>query len=329
MNLEALEQIKQAMPNLHSASFQEKSLEDLQADRVKEKYAGRFKIYQKDFNKHLFRPHAVHVLMGGLPKPLTVRQTETLDALQLKLDSGKTLTGPQYITYGDLLAKKTAKPILSPGAKTYLKTLFKEITFQRTEELKSKYLDKGIIQEPVSIEALSEFHGVDYEKNEERFENEYLSGEPDIISGNEVIDIKSSWDYTTFPMFDEELENKAYYWQIQAYMYLLEKRGVVKGRICYVLTDTPEQLIYEEKKRVSWKLGLISEDLAFDLPEDLEFEIERNLTYGDIPQEGRIKEFPIEKNEKDIELMKSMIVMARAYLEELNRSLEKRFTAHL
>ena len=321
-----LEQIKQAMPDLHSASFSEVDLEKLQYDRILEKYAKRFKIYQNDFSKYLFRPHAIGTLMGGLPKPLTDPQTETLNDFQLKINSGKGLTEKQYVTYGSLLEKKNAKPILSTGAKTYLKNLFKEITFQRTEELRSKYLDKGIIQEPVSISMLSEFHGVAYAKNDIRHENEYFTGEPDIIEPAEVIDIKSSWDYTTFPMFDEELKNKDYYWQILAYMDLL---GLKKGRVIYVLVDTPQELIDNEKYKISRELGVLSDGLHFGLPDDLDFEIQRNMTYEDIPQEGRIKEFEVLYNEKEVTLMKEMVDLARAYLEDLNRTLEQRFVNHL
>lgn len=321
-----LELIKIGLPDLHSAAFSETSLEDLQHDRILEKYASRFQIFVSDFSQYKFRPHAVSRLMGGLPKPLTEKQAETLAAYQTKITTGKGLTEKQYEDYGSLLSKKNAKPILSPGAKTYLKELFKEITFQRSKELKSKYLDKGIICEPHSIVAMKEFYGEDFQKNEIRFENDWFTGEPDIINGDEVIDVKSSWDYETFPMFDEELENQTYYWQIQAYMDLLELK---KGRVIYVLNDTPEEIIYEEKRRVSWQLGLISEELKFDLPEDLEFEIERNLRYEDIPTEARIKEFQVFYDEKDVMLMKEMIQLARLYLVDLSKSLEKRFVNHL
>ena len=321
-----IDDIKKGLPNLHSAAISEKSLEELEHDRMLQKYAGRFNIYQKDFRKYKFRPHAIGNLMSSVPKPLTAKQEETLKDLQAKLDSGKNLTPPQYIVYGSLLEKKTAKPKLSPGAITYLKKIFKEITFQRTEELRSKYLDKGIIQEPVSIQMLQEFHGVEYHKNTERFENEYFSGEPDILEHSEVIDIKSSWDYTTFPMFDEELKNSDYYWQIMAYMDLTAKN---KGRVIYVLVDTPQELIDSEKYRVSRDLGLVREELSFGLPDDLDFEIERNMTYEDIPQEGRIKEFLVYRNNAEIKLMKDIIDLARDFLVELNDSLEKRFVNHL
>ncbi len=290
--------------------------------KLLEKYSARFQIYQKDFSKYKFRPHAVGNLMSSIPKPLTERQEETLADFQEKIDSGKKLTEKQYVTYGSLLEKKNTKPVLSIGAKSYLKKIFKEITFQRTEEIKSKYLDKGLAVEHISIEMLNELFEQNYTKNTERFENDYFCGEPDIITDDKVIDIKSSWDYTTFPMLDEEIENKLYYYQILAYMDLL---GLQKGEVIYVLVDTPYEIILDEKRRVSWKLGLISDELRYDLPEDLEFEIERNLTYADIPKEARIKVFHIERNEKELAMMKEIIELAREYLAGLNKDLEKRF----
>lgn len=321
-----LELLQNSMPDLHQATISEVSLEDLQHERVLSKYASRFQIYVSDFSSYKFRPHAIGRLMGGLPKPLTEKQVETLQAYQNKLDCGKNLTERQYEDYGSLLSKKNAKPTLSPGAKTYLKELFKEITFQRSKELKSKYLDKGLICEEQSIQAITEFFGEDFQKNTVRFQNNYFTGEPDIINGNEVIDIKSSWDYETFPMFDEELENKTYYWQILAYMDLL---GLKKGRVIYVLNDTPDEIINDEKKRVAWQLGLTSEELRFDIPEDLEFEIERNMKYEDIPMEARIKEFEVLHNEKDLNLVKEIIRQSRIYLVELSKSLATRFVNHL
>ena len=321
-----LELLQHSMPDLHQATVSEVSLEDMQKDRVLERYAKRFKIYTKDFSKHLFRPHAIFNLMGGIPKPLTERQLETLEAYQLKIDTGKGLTDKQYIDYGSLLSKKNAKPILSPGAVKYLKELFKELTFQRTKELKSKYLDKGLAVEHLSIEMLNEVFGYDFEKNSERFENDWFSGEPDIINNDEVIDIKSSWDFTTFPMMDEEIENQNYFYQLQAYMDLL---GLDKARLIYVLVDTPMQIIQNEKYKVSSELGLLTTELQYDLPDDLDLEIERNLTYEDIPKEARIKIFEVQKDEETLKNIKTMITLARQYLVELNNSIEKRFVNHI
>lgn len=317
---------KNNLPDLTQAVVSEKDLFELKQEQILEKYAKRFQIYQNDFSAYKFRPHAIFNLMGGLPKPLTERQIETLAAYQEKLDFGKKLTEKQYEDYGSLLAKKNAKPTLSNGAKNYLKELFKEITFQRTNEIKSMYLDKGLAVEHLSIELFAEVFGVDLYKNQIRYENEYFTGEPDIITFDEVIDIKSSWDFTTFPMMDEEVENQNYFYQLHGYMDIL---GYDKAKLIYVLVDTPEEIINDHKRKVSWQLGLINEEVKYDLPEDLDFEITRNLTYQDIPQEARIKIFEVPRDEAVINLMHHQVELARKFLQELNNSLEKRFINHI
>ena len=124
-------------------------------------------------------------------------------------------------------------------------------------------------------------------------------------------------------MLDEELENKNYYWQVLAYMDLLP--NVERCKVIYVLNDTPDEIIYDEKRRVSWQLGLINEDLKFDLPEDLEFEIERNLLYSDIPENARVKEFEVIKDDADIKMMHEMIKLSRNFLSELSQNMQNIF----
>ncbi|VDH16732.1 Uncharacterised protein [Algoriella xinjiangensis] len=318
MDLEAL---KNSMPDLHQATVS-KSLEEIEHDKIFEKYSTDYDIFCNDFSTYRFRPHAVFNLMGGLPKPLTERQSETLAAFQLKIDNGKGLTEKQYVDYGSLLEKKNAKPLLNETAKKYLNNLYKEITFNRTKEVQSKYLEKGIHQEASSIQLLNEVHGLDLTKNSKRFVNDYFSGEPDLIHNNEVYDIKSSWEFTTFPMMDEEVKNQAYYYQLQCYMDLL---GFKKSKLIYVLVDTPDVLIQDELYRVSRKLGVFDEELSFDLPAELELEIERNLKYEDIPKAQRIKIFDVERNDKVINQIHQMIELARLHLVKIDENLKKTF----
>lgn len=307
------------------AESPKKELTEEEKAVILERYATRFGIFQNDFSKLLFRPHAIHHLMGGLPKPLTDNQKETLAALEKKYALGK-ITDKQLETMVELRKKRDAKPILSTGAIKYLKELYKEKVFQRTKELKSKYLDKGLSVESESIRMVNEVFGTNYEKNEVRFENDYLTGEPDIIDKDEVIDIKSSWDFTTFPLLDDEVENQAYYYQLQCYMDLL---GFDKAKLVYVLADTPDTIIQNERYKVSMELGLINSDYTYDLPEDLDFEIERNLIYDDIPKQARIIVFPVERNQKVIDQIHHQIKLAREYLTTLDKSMDKRFNSHL
>ncbi|MGH1520578.1 hypothetical protein [Chryseobacterium sp. JK1] len=251
--------------------------------------------------------------MKGIPKPLTESQKETLIGLLEKQSIGK-ITEKQTITLGDLLKKKNAKPILSDGAKTYLKSIFKDEIFNRKKEIHNKYLSKGIAVEDDNINQYNEVRGTFLIKNEVRYENEFFTGEMDIEEEDEIIDFKSSWDYSTFPLFEEEVPNEDYEYQLQAYMDL--RPNVKVAKLVYGLVDTPDDLILDEKRRAAWKLGFID-----GLPEDLDEEITKNMTYADIPKEARIKEFIIYRDEKTIVQMKEMIVMAREYLNSLTTTL--------
>ncbi|QWT88148.1 hypothetical protein KBP46_10100 [Chryseobacterium sp. PCH239] len=267
----------------------------------------------RDFSNYKFRPHSLGKLMKGLPKPLTESQKETLFGLLEKQKNG-TITEKQIITLGDLLKKKNAKPILSEGAKSYLKSIFKQEVFNRKKEVQNKYLSKGIAVEDENINQYNEVNGTFLIKNEVRYENEFFSGEMDVEEDDEVLEFKSSWDYETFPILEEDIPNEDYYWQGQGYMDLRPK--VKKVKLVYGLVDTPIDLILDEKRRVGWKLGYID-----GLPEDLDQEITKNMTYDDIPKEARIKEFIIYRDEKAIEQAKNMVLIAREYLNSLNTTL--------
>lgn len=267
----------------------------------------------RDFSNYKFRPHSLGKLMKGLPKPLTESQKETLFGLLEKQKNG-TITEKQIITLGDLLKKKNAKPILSEGAKSYLKSIFKQEVFNRKKEVQNKYLSKGIAVEDENINQYNEVNGTFLIKNEVRYENDFFSGEMDVEEDDEVLEFKSSWDYETFPILEEDIPNEDYYWQGQGYMDLRPK--VKKVKLVYGLVDTPIDLILDEKRRVGWKLGYID-----GLPDDLDQEITKNMTYDDIPKEARIKEFIIYRDEKAIEQAKNMVLMAREYLNSLNTAL--------
>lgn len=267
----------------------------------------------RDFSNYKFRPHAVGKLMKGLPKPLTPDQSKTFVGLIDKRSKG-TLTDAQTITLADLIKKKNAKPELSDGAKTYLKGIFKDEVFGRSKNVQSKYLTKGIGVEDENINQYNEVHGTFLLKNETRYENDYFSGEPDIIEDGIIYDFKSSWDYETFPLFEDEVPNEDYEYQLQAYMDLIPEYK--QAKLVYGLVDTPDDLIIDEKRRMAWKAGCID-----GIPEDLDKEITNNMTYSDIPKEARIKEFLIYRDEKKIALMKLMIDQAREYLNSLNITL--------
>ena len=138
--------------------------------------------------------------------------------------------------------KKTE--VLSVGAKTFITKQAIEFVYGFDEKISSKYMDKGIQVEDQSIELLNSVLFTSYQKNTERKENDWITGECDIFTGDSIIDIKSSWSLTTFPVLSEQGEDKDYEWQLRAYMMLWD---VDSASIAYCLVSTPEELIkYED-----------------------------------------------------------------------------------
>ena len=212
---------------------------------------------------------------------------------------------------GQIMTNGRAKSEMGETCKSYLKNLFIEKTYGIRKEFTNKYVEKGLEVEDIAISTYSVFKGGFYTKNEQWYTNDFLNGTPDIISDN-VIDIKSSWDIHTFPHFETEIPTKGYFYQLQAYM---ELTGLNDACLAYVLIDTPTQLVEDEKRRLSWKMGMIdSENPEFKLAVE---EIERNHSYSHIPIAKRIKEFHIKKDNKVIESMYARIKECRTYLNNL------------
>ena len=140
--------------------------------------------------------------------------------------------------------------LLSQTTITDVEDWLKSEIYGKVKTIESKYFDKGNLCEGDAIEFVSMYFP-DLPlliKNEKNYESDYITGTPDLILSDEIIDIKCPWDAYTFPLFETELPEKNYYWQLQAYMSLT---GITKGRIIYVLMDTPLELI--EKENPDWQ----------------------------------------------------------------------------
>ena len=150
---------------------------------------------------------------------------------------------------GKIMTSSRSKgDVLSKTAKSYLEQLAKEEMLGVRTEFSSKYTDKGNLVEDDSIALVEKVEGLEFlYKNEEHLSNEYLTGTPDVLTDDVLIDVKSSWNVGTFPMFDKELKNKDYYYQLQAYMWLT---GKTESYLCYCLIDTPKFIIKAEVRKL-------------------------------------------------------------------------------
>lgn len=260
-----------------------------------------------DFSDYKFRCSSLGKLMVGVKPNLTDKQHDLLLTLQAKQKDGK-ITDKQLVQLGQLIEKRDAIPTLSATTKNYLEQLHKEEVFGKRDDIRSKYLEKGIQVEEQSITLYSEVTDMLFVKNKERRSNAFITGEPDNTQGK-IRDIKSSWSLSTFPMHDDQLTNFDYYWQLQGYMELFD---IEESELIYCLVDTPEELIMDEMRRVSWKMGYL------DLPQDMEDEIRSNMTFSDIPKELRCKVFKVQRDRLAMRQLEEQIIRCRTYLNNLS-----------
>ena len=125
---------------------------------------------------------------------------------------------------GKLMTTSRSKTdVLSQTAKSYIEQLAKEDFFGYTSPIVNRYLDKGTNQELESINLLNSVRFENYEKNDQRIENDFITGECDILTNDKIIDIKTSWSLDTFPELPEDIDSKEYEWQGRAYMLLFNR----------------------------------------------------------------------------------------------------------
>ena len=124
---------------------------------------------------------------------------------------------------------------LSQGAKTYIRQVAKQDFFGYRVELDNKYINKGKDQEQDSIDLLNAVRFTNYKKNDVRIEDEYMTGECDILADDRVIDVKTSWNLETWPATPGEAHDNDYEWQGRAYLMLYE-REIFELVFCMVTT---------------------------------------------------------------------------------------------
>ena len=204
---------------------------------------------------------------------------------------------------------RSKSEVLSKTCKSYLQELAIEEMYGIKKEFSSRYTDKGIEVERESIDLVQDNcdFGFMY-KNEEHFENDYLTGTPDVNTDNILLDVQSSYDATTFPWFEEEIPNKDYYYQLQGYMALCNKR---KSVLAYCLVNTPFQIVEDEVRRAHWKEHLIDES------EELRADVEARHNFDHIPPEKRIKTFEVRYDKDVVKAIYERIKECRKYYETL------------
>lgn len=259
--------------------------------------------------------HAIGEIMSGEVGLTEKQDTELNNLLQRKEDAAKgvdkikPLTEIMEATLSDLINKRD-NPALPKGAQTYCKKWLKKALFNYSENWKSVVIDKGLAVEQDGIDLVGLIYDCELFKNEDWFQNDFCKGTPDVIDKEIIRDIKCSWDIFTFPMFDNELPKKEYWWQLQGYMWLL---GIKKASLDYVLIDTPMPLVLFDLKKLYFQSGGVAEDWT---PERYEA-MYPNYRFGNVPNELRVKSFTFDYECWIEEQISYRVRLCREYIKTL------------
>jgi hypothetical protein len=254
---------------------------------------------------------------------LTQKQSERLTELEKRNSGdGKPLTDNMKVELAELI-KKQANPELPEGAKTHCKKWLKTYLFGRREELNNKYVVKGNEQEDeaFTLMALQLNLGMVY-KNTEYRENEYICGTCDLDLITKGFDNKCSWSLDTFPMFENDIPDKRYWWQLQN--YAIRYDAWTDLSLCYTLVNASELQVltaikYADTDNDKYK---IAERMVFDaktfnyLKADY-FSLATLDTFIEIEEKYRIKEFCFKPDQKAKDTIKERAIMCQEYIFKL------------
>jgi len=255
------------------------------------------------------------IMANGRGSVLTDKQSSELE----RLSSLETLTDKQQETLKVLIEKRDATPSLSDTCKSYLKEVYMYYKYGKESvggSERSRYTIKGRSVEDESIMLLSRLDGQHYEKNQKRFQNDYLTGEPDILVSQEeniikVIDIKSSWDGNTLLSNIGSPLNPLYFHQVQGYMALT---GAKSAEVAYVLVNMPQEIINGEKNRIFKTMNPATEE-NIDYKKAIH-RLEFNMTFDEIPVKERVVRFAVARDEELINKIYQRVEQCRDWLRE-------------
>lgn len=210
---------------------------------------------------------------------------------------------------GGIMTNSRKKGELSKTTQSAIIQMVKEETYGVKSHFSSKQIEKGLIMEDDAIDLVAKHYGLGMVfKNEDWFQNGWVTGTPDVITKATVRDIKCSWSLDSFPLFDKEVPNKGYYWQLQGYMWLTNRNVAY---LDYCLMDTPQHLIQSEMRKMAFSRG------EKELDKREEEKILKRMIYSNHETELRIKSFKIPRDDEAIESIKVRVEECREFYQSL------------
>lgn len=222
-------------------------------------------------------------------------------------------------SWGNLMTEPRSKKEgeLSKTCQKELIKIYNLVRYGRKKDIVTKQMTKGILCEPESITLFSRVEKKLFVKNEQRLENEWATGHPDIFEGEsirkatEIHDIKSSWELDTFlPKLIEDVEND-YDYQLQCYFDLVPT--ATQGSIAYCLVNAPDLVIQNEMRSLLFNMNVVSDES----PEFKEAakELLKNMVFDDIEYTERVIKKPVTRSEATIQKMKGKVPLLRDWLK--------------
>lgn len=207
----------------------------------------------------LFKIHAsqCHKIMGRMG--LTEAQEIKLAELVKRRDdpTAKPLTANMVTELSDLHFRYN-NPELPEGARTFLKEWYAH----DYEEIRSKYIDKGNIVESDNIDFAARVLGYGVaSKNQVTRSDEYMVGTCDVDLPDLIIDVKSSWNRTTFQSNITGIDPQ-HEWQGRVYMRLYDKSRfmVFHGLLTTPATEWSDEIVFDDPENERW--------LAYEIKRD-------------------------------------------------------------
>lgn len=194
----------------------------------------------------IFRASEIHLLMGSAKSIDESLLSDSIIEMQKKPKAKRSES--EQIILDELLVKT-----LSAGAKTLVKEKVRKLKHNAPHKFSgSKETEKGHLVEDDAILFLMQQEFISAQKNTIRFNNEWVTGEPDIIS-DIVYDTKCPWTYWSMPYFKDDIESKSldagYDWQQLCYLWLLRENDayepvfIDEAQLKYILMPTPDKCL--------------------------------------------------------------------------------------
>jgi hypothetical protein len=247
-----------------------------------------------------------------------------------RLKERQNLTQKQQWRHDDLQYRlDTYDPkSISSNCKDYLIMLYSYLKYGKRYYVKGEqpfHLIKGTSTEKPATELVQRVTGQKLFRNKKQMSNDYVKGaldvtdRPDIKDSKLVVEIKNSYNLINFlQTANHPLPNNIYF-QMQGYFALT---GKDKGVVYNCLVDSPDHLIKKEYDSLFQKLCPYGE--ATDFFKEEWAKMEAGFRFEDIPEEERVIPFPVERDEKIIELMYEKIELCREWLAEFEQVHKKK-----